>query len=248
VKECAFCTHTGKLSAEHIFAEWVRELFPGKKNQFYIGGPTNRNERFESEKIDWNAKVVCGNCNNTWMNDIENIHGKPVLTPFITGEIGMPITQEMARSIAIYAFKTAVVANHAARSLQPYFSARLRHAFRVDRSLPAGVSIWICGIKHHRGNVEVKTNYYATQLSPTYRTLMYTFTCGIGFFVVQVVYVKQFGQVRFRPLAGFEDIGIPVWPAILPDATWPGRYVLDGSREDFEGFSDRWARIQPISE
>src|ERR1700734_3268437 len=101
MKECAFCTHSRKLSLEHIFAQWTRELFPGKKEAFYIGGAKRRNRRFQAENIEWKARVVCKKCNETWMSDIESVHGKPVLTPFITGEIGIPITQETARSIAI---------------------------------------------------------------------------------------------------------------------------------------------------
>jgi hypothetical protein len=88
MKECAFCTNSGKMSAEHIFARWVQDLFPAKRIAFYIGGSADRSRRFEAETIDWKAKVVCANCNNTWMSDIESVHGKPVLTPFIVGEIG----------------------------------------------------------------------------------------------------------------------------------------------------------------
>lgn len=219
MKECAFCTNSGKMSAEHIFARWVQDLFPAKRIAFYIGGSADRSRRFEAETIDWKAKVVCANCNNTWMSDIESVHGKPVLTPFIVGEIGVPITQGTARSIALYAFKTSVVANHADRGTEQFFSARLRHAFRTNYDIPKNVNIWICGIKNHRGDVRIKTVYYSGQLSAAYRWKMYAFTFGIGHFVTQVVAVKQIGQARFRPLAGFESIGIPVWPEILPNRT-----------------------------
>jgi hypothetical protein len=75
---------------------------------------------------------------------------------------------------------------------------------------------------------------------------MYVFTCGIGHFVMQVVAVNLFGQVGFSPLTGFEGIGIPIWPEVRPGLTWPGRFVLDGSVGDFEGFADRWKQILPI--
>jgi hypothetical protein len=242
MKECAFCTNSGKMSAEHIFPQWVRGLFPGKKAAFYIGGASNRNERFETETIDWKAKVVCEKCNTTWMSDIEGVHGKPVLTPFIVGEIGIPITQETARSIALYAFKTAVVANHADHKLQPFFSARLRHEFRVNHGIPGNVNIWICGIKHHQGDVRIKTVYYSGQLSTTNHWKMYVFTCGIGCLIMQVVAVEQFGRIRFLPHARYKDIGIPITLPISPDCVWPGRYVLDGN-VDFDGFANRWAQV-----
>jgi len=243
--KCAFCTHSGKLSAEHIFARWVRDLFPTKKIAFYIGGTAVRSRRFEAETIDWNAKVACANCNSTWMSDIEVTHGKPVMTPLIVGEIGVPITREIARSIAIYAFKTSVVANHADRGTEQFFSARLLYAFRSRLDIPANVNIWTCGIKNHRGAVRVQTVYYSGQLPAAFHWQMYVFTCAIGHFVTQVVAVKQIGEAKFRPLSGFEGIGIPIWPGIRPNQTWPGRYVLDGG-DDFEKFANRWARVQPI--
>lgn len=63
---------------------------------------------------------------------------------------------------------------------------------------------------------------------------------------MQVVAVNLFGQVGFSPLTGFEGIGIPIWPEVRPGLTWPGRFVLDGSVGDFEGFADRWKQILPI--
>lgn len=240
--QCAFCTYSGKLSREHIFAKWVRDMFPGQMDAFY------GNKKFPTKKIDWKANVVCASCNNTWMKDIEEIQAKPVLVPLITGkEIDIPITQTMARSIAIYAFKTAVVQDHAGRRPQgPFFSPRLRHAFKSSRSISGNVNIWICGIKQNLPNIQVATTYYTGQLSPTYSWRMYVFTCWIGHFVMQVLTVNQIGQVRFRPLAGYEGIGIPIWPTVDNGITWPGSYVLNGDSGQFLGFARRWERVQPI--
>jgi hypothetical protein len=244
-RECAFCAHTGKLSNEHIFAKWVRDLFPGTTDAYYIGGSSNRNERFVTEKIDWKAKVVCDKCNNTWMSDIENVHGNPVLTPLVTGrETDLPITQTMARSIAIYAFKTAVVQNHADHKSNPFFPARVRHAFRANHSIPDDVSVWICGIKQELPNIKVASTYYRGQLSPTYHWQMYAFTCQIGHLVIQVLAVKQPGEIGFRSLSGYEDIAILVSPDILPGRTWPGRYIFDGDR--FLDFATRWEHVEPF--
>ena len=45
----------------------------------------------------WKARVVCGDCNNGWMSDLENDHAKPVLTPLITGDATkMEIIQQVA--------------------------------------------------------------------------------------------------------------------------------------------------------
>jgi hypothetical protein len=33
---------------------------------------------------------------------------------------------------------------------------------------------------------------------------------------------------------------------VPPGLTWPGRYVLDGSNNDFHGFADRWQKVLPL--
>src|ERR1700675_4231730 len=127
-KECAFCTETAKLSAEHLWSNWMNELFPGKKHF------TNKNEHGEivadwsSDKLDWKARVVCEPCNNTWMSQTE-ARTKKVMTNFILGKQG-PITQSCADSIAIFSFKTAVIFDHIRRDREPFFSRSVRHTFR----------------------------------------------------------------------------------------------------------------------
>lgn len=106
MKQCAFCPHTAKLSAEHILGKWMNELFAGRMKGEYSDG-AGRHRKWESTEIDWTARVVCENCNNTWMSDIESKHAKLVLTPLIRGEEDVPIGVATARSLAIFTFKTA---------------------------------------------------------------------------------------------------------------------------------------------
>jgi len=88
-------------------------------------------KRFETDTMDWKARVVCENCNNTWMSNIEKDHAQPALTPLITGEFNIPIDRERAHSISLFAFKTAVIMDHQQRRIEgPFFSKRLRYAFR----------------------------------------------------------------------------------------------------------------------
>jgi hypothetical protein len=88
--QCAFCDHTGKLSSEHIVSEWLSKLFPGPIRAKYGEGGIVIKE-FTTNAMDYKAKVVCEQCNNTWMSDIEEQHAKPVLTPLVTGQRGILI-------------------------------------------------------------------------------------------------------------------------------------------------------------
>ncbi len=124
--ECSFCTHTGKLSAEHIASDWMNVLFPGRRKAWLVKGDPRERKEFETDSLDWTAKVVCESCNNGWMSEIEAHHAKPALTPLITGEMEIPIDLNRAQSMALFAFKTAVVLDHSQRDRVPFFSKRQR--------------------------------------------------------------------------------------------------------------------------
>jgi hypothetical protein len=109
---CAFCPHLAKLSAEHVLGKWMNKLFVGKMKGKYLDGLGRQSER-TSKEIDGTAKAVCEQCNNTWMSDIETMHGEPALTPLIKGEEELSIGTAEATSLAIWTFKTAVVLGHA---------------------------------------------------------------------------------------------------------------------------------------
>jgi len=245
--ECAFCDHTGKLSAEHIASQWMRDLFPGRKTAFFSSDKVKEKIQFETDSIDWTAKVVCDQCNKTWMSDIENDHAKPALTPLITGQINVPIDQAYAHSMSLFAFKTAVIMDHQQRRTEgPFFSKRLRQAFRLHHIIPTNVYMWFCGYKNHGGNGQFKTAYTKGEFPSGHNFLMYICTCAIGCLVFQVVAVKQIRNLRFRP-HGFNGLAVPFWPAIPRDYVWPSRYALDGV-DQFVAFADRWQTVDIIAE
>jgi hypothetical protein len=244
--ECAFCPYTGKLSAEHIASQWMRDLFPGRKTAFFLSDNVKEKRRFETDSMDWTAKVVCEQCNGGWMNDIESQHAMPALTPLITGQMDIPIDRAYAHSLSLFAFKTAVIMDHQQRrAAGPFFSKRQRYAFRLHHTIPGNVNMWFCGYKWHRGNGQFKTTYTNGEFPAGHNFLMYICTCAIGHLVFQVVAVKQIWSLRFRP-SGFEDLAVPFWPAIPRDYVWPSSSLLDGI-EQFEAFADRWHTVDVVA-
>lgn len=248
MKECAFCDHTGKLSAEHIASDWMRDLSPRRKTAWFSSDNVKEKRRFETDSMDWTAKVVCESCNNGWMSEIEGQHAKPSLTPLITGQMGIPIDRSCAHSISLFVFKTAVIMDHQQRRDEgPFFSKRIRHAFRLHRAIPGNVNMWFCGYKGHRGNAQFKTAYMKGQSSPSNHWLMYVCTCAFGHFVIQLLAVKQIGNASFRPSGGFEGLSVPFWPEVPRDYVWPSPFALDGVAQ-FEAFADRWTVVQKIGD
>lgn len=133
MRECAFCSHTGKLTNEHIISQWLSKLFPGEitSRRKVAGGMVENIGKF----IDYKAKTVCKDCNEGWMSTLENEKAKPVLTPLVIGKSDIPITAEDAHSIALFAFSKAVVIDCSTRSREAFFPRSVRHAFRnIDAS------------------------------------------------------------------------------------------------------------------
>ena len=246
MKECAFCDHTGKLSNEHIVSQWLRKLFPGRVRAWY--GESGTLKEFKADSMNWKAGVVCKNCNETWMSDIENNHAKPVLTPLVTGQLGVPIGLKEAKSIALFAFKTAVVLDHANRERGPFFSRRLRYAFKKHHSIPSFVQMWMCPYAEHRDGGHVTTIYHEGKTHTGYSFLMYVCTCAFGNLAFQVLAVKQIGNLTFRSLAPFKsNLAVPFWPGIPKNYIWPHGVALK-SREEFRAFAYRWQSVEVLGE
>jgi hypothetical protein len=233
------------MSAEHVLGNWMNQLFAGKGLMRYEDGGGRKWEAVSPE-IDWRAKVVCAKCNNGWMSTIENEHAKPVLTPLIEDADAVPLTASIARSLAIFTFKTAVVLDHAHKNLgEPYFGVADRNAFRQHLTIPDNTAMWMGRFAGHRRKVKTQTVHHAGNLTPTQPLKMYVFTCAIGCLVLQLVHAKVSGIVGFEPLSGFEYTMAPFWPKLYPDLIWPFQSSLTTDSE-FDALRDRWRTIAPM--
>jgi hypothetical protein len=193
--------------------------------------------------IDWRAKVVCENCNNNWISRIEDEHGKPVLTPLIEGDKVIPIDQTAARYIAIWAFKTAVVIDHAHKLFgKSYFTSEEKTTFRETRTMPNDSAVWVGMFQGHRHRIKLETGQNSGHIAPDQPLTMYLFTCAIGCLVIQFGHARTSRPVGFEPEPGFESIMAPIWPDLHPNLTWPWP---DKVTEDsqFMELHNRWKTI-----
>jgi hypothetical protein len=229
------------MSAEDVLPKWMHALFTG--NGVMRFGTAQNQWTVATPHIDWRAKVVCVSCNNTWMSRIENEHGKPVLTPLIEGDKVFSIDQPAARSIAIWAFKTAVVIDHAHRLFgQPYFSSKERTAFRETLTIPNDSAVWVGMFHGHRYKINSETGQNNGNIAPDQPLTMYVFTCAIGCLVIQFGHARTNSPVVFEPEPGFEYIMAPIWPCLPPNLTWPWPDKLTENSQ-FARLHNRWNTI-----
>jgi hypothetical protein len=237
-RECAFCPSAAKLSAEHIWSEWISAIQPGKKvfRRYDAEGQLVRS--WVAEALDWTAKVVCEKCNNTWMSEIENVHAKPALADLITGKSAVPIDSKRARSIAFFCFKTTLVIDQISPSEPPFFRKAERYAFRTDLTIPAIVNIWMANFIP-AGKGRVNSGYFKTSTSPADMIRSFVCTFAAGHFVFQLVAMRS--TRRFLPLPGFEHLAVDFYPR-FESLVWPPPYGL-ANVAAFESFSSRWRSI-----
>jgi hypothetical protein len=83
MRECAFCPST-KLTLEHVWGDWINGIVP------QVTYTTQRKislvdfaEPWKTIGIGQTAKVVCRNCNNHWMSDLETKQAKPAMADMI---------------------------------------------------------------------------------------------------------------------------------------------------------------------
>lgn len=243
--ECAFCPHTAKLSAEHIWSQWMRKLFPSKRFNFIqrdmegnIVGIWNKPD------IDVTAKVVCKPCNEGWMSNLENNHAKTAMSDLILGKKEFTITHTQAQAIARFAFKTAVVVDHMKRDVELFFPRPVRHQFRHSLKIPRSVQMWLSGYLP-MGSGNLLPFWYNDSFPGGRHLKLYVCTYAVGHFAFQLVAADVLDVPSFSPHESFEHLSIPFWPTLPGVIKWPPADVLR-TRGDFEGFARRWGKIHFI--
>jgi hypothetical protein len=129
-QSCAFCPNLAD-SREHIWSDWINKILPNTRFRFTRVSDTGVSHRWEKRVLDVTAPVVCQQCNNGWMSDFEEKQAKPAITDLILADKLVKLSPERLKSIAYFAFKTAVVGDHTSLPERaPFFSTAERFAFR----------------------------------------------------------------------------------------------------------------------
>lgn len=174
-REYAFSQSTAKLTGEHLWSDWMNVFFPGKE-RFVSRDAVGRviSDRV-SGSLDWKARVVCEECNGGWMSDIESNHAKPAMSDLIKGTPGILLSFSRTNSIALFAFKTAVVFDYMQRNRMPFFARSVRNQFRESLTVPPTVRMWMAGFVPN-GRGRVLTLYHAGELPSANRFELYVCT------------------------------------------------------------------------
>jgi hypothetical protein len=202
---------------------------------------------WHAKQLNAKARVVCGECNSGWMSGIDNNEAKPVLSHLITDVGARPLPIRLLISMALFAFKTGVVADHIKVEGTPFFTRDERYAFAQRLLIPNRVFMWFAALDSDRKGI-FKTMYTETRRNSDADFEIYAFTYAAGHFVLQVCAVKW---KRYNPLKHSKfplieqfpddnDTITPFWP-IVGNCAWPPAKYLTPTALD--ALASRWATL-----
>lgn len=196
------------------------------------------------------AHVVCAQCNSTWMSDVDQ-DAQQTMKDMIRWAAWVSLLPRGIQSIAAFAFKTAVVADHVRpQHGKPFFSPVERRRFATTRQIPEGVQIWL-GVFRGKNLLSGRyTTHYAKIHGGTFRGFeLYVFTYVAGFLALQLT-AFRWASVAKKPRgvwpgltqhADWNKRSIPLWPNDGTWVLWPPIEELDD--DSLMDFAERWARL-----
>ena len=146
-RECLFCIAGSKMSKEHIWAAWSKELHSQSEMYGIVKGRADKAERttsihtyYERQGALSTYKVLgaCTDCNNGWMSQYEN-DLKPILEAMMRGESLFLNAEERLALTEYFTFKILLLD----ADFDPLYPSDVARAFYKDRTLPEGMDIHI---------------------------------------------------------------------------------------------------------
>jgi hypothetical protein len=239
--KCIFCTRDG-LSKEHLWPEWMHDLIrlPGitraNVSEYLVGdktrGVTSAIRKVRQGHITTlKFRVVCEDCNNTWMGGIE-VAAKPILIPLIAGSGGY-LNSDTQKQLATWAALKVMVAEQS-KPAEAVFSDAERASFMRERIIPAGVKIWIArcfsplwtnAFLRCSGQLALSATLPPTVLPTSERKNVQTSALGVGELFIYTMVSKAEG-IDLNDLIKVIDYLIPIFPSSCDAISLPIRYII----------------------
>jgi hypothetical protein len=237
-----------KISKEHVFGDWLREVFPRDGTTTHTHGtitwppdtlPQSQHEvwldpRGHGHSGSKKIGVVCRSCNGTWLsNDLEDA-AKPILIPLV-GEMNGTLTKDMQRILATWTAKTVMTSEHVNRGKAVVQQSERTH-LKDNLLPPEGWFIWAApysgsdwkdlGIFQHTTKLNVPTiqdgNFIEHNLGQTFIGLGHLF-----------LLIRHTTWSRLWDTMGSEILYVHrIWPSD-GDVRWPPPHVLSDFDADF---------------
>jgi hypothetical protein len=259
-----FCGGAGVIR-EHAIPEWIGRQFKSYLEQIDVplemvalrGGRTR-----QAVFLDATVRVVCEQCNNGWLSDLET-RVQPILAPMILGfekrnpsgrtllhhaELG----RESQETLALWAVKTALVIDRAQvkRNLPDSLATDLfRHLWPSANSV-----VWLAAVgdpntlyttRYHRTTVALSGYLTPDGIRPPFPTELSGVLCSLRLnrALFQVLFLDPAELAGGSNLSGSLAGTEMVWPTRNGTVVWPpGGRLLEG--DELAALSVRRVHLQ----
>lgn len=232
-----FCRKARKMTAEHLFPEWVLELFDRAESELSFWDEEAGTNRVAGRMTEIEVRRVCKGCNEGWMSNIES-RVAPILRPFILGDAGELDHAEQLLAAA-WVVKTAMVGEWTVPSVHA-ISQNDRDYVYNHRKPPPLTHIWLAAwSKAEEPPLSFETHQFG--FLPDGKTALprrgYLATFFIGHLGCQVL-GHPFGSVNVDD-GNFGPAVVQIWPVAAESVRWPPRAAI-GSEKTLKVFAKRF--------
>lgn len=106
---CIFCHHVGRpLTREHVYPDWLSKLYSQEIVGINEVSGDNLSRVWQGAVFQHKVKIVCSECNNGWMSDLEG-DVKDLLISLAFTHDGRTLSEEDQRKISLWVQKTVLV-------------------------------------------------------------------------------------------------------------------------------------------
>lgn len=215
---CIFCGNE-RLTREHVYSRaWIERLAPHATSFTNTRASELRQEvpvnTWVSSGADVVVRCVCAECNNGWMNDLDQAAEKMV-NAMCRGEVRVRVEGPALPLFAAWAMKMALVMECLLTPM--VVPQEVRDRFYRERTPPPGVRVWVATMEAWDG--ETRTTPMTLVSAPEMGTVdqAYLVTFRVLHLVVQVLV----------PLAEGVQPEHDEWGQLHSELAWPRTEPLE---------------------
>lgn len=238
---CLFCDAT-KLTREHVWPDWIVRIFDKhvprtKWAATLFNRPDGSTASWKNDSLTFTTRVVCKQCNEGWMSDVETFCKSIVHPLLVTPHPGVIDVQDQC-SFAIWASLRSMVFDSLAPERKRYYSQSERVAFCLSDPFdpPADTHIWIT---QFIGMAQARFKVF-TEISAAKDNGLHICTFTINKLAAALVTSK--GPERKVPKISSRsaDTFLQIWPTDGTGIEWPPlNHLTDETLDTFmNGFED----------
>lgn len=250
--KCIFCGG-GPISKEHIFPDWMREIFPRTDKDTHRQGTvswgldgdgkpkaTPKVERKQGHAAGKRPKVTCIPCNNRWISTLDR-KTKPLLVRLMKSQ-SYVLSIDEQQLLATWLTKMTMVIDAATQNA-PAVPAEQRAYLKANLEPPEGWDIWVASngapgwatmLFHHASEITEDNLPPEAPIRPKRTGLNNAQTTTIGM-------AAFFTHVFSSKIPGFgielQDEGKSalrrLWPLTGRALAWPTAVAISDNRADY---------------